>query len=197
MKLIINRTALILFLFVFITSAFADIPSPNKNSKNKTTKSDDVKIRMNITPDRNVTEATLIIPRSMLKQLAAGANGDDSLNAASTSRFNLTPMQTIMFGVFLSLSVVFGGVWFLRSRSQNRNTSRIAMAIATIALCGAATTAVYANAGPPPVARSITSKILIQDAQYYGVWGEVKVQVSDEARGIELRVPIPKEDKPK
>lgn len=196
MKLIINRIALILFLFAFTASAFADIPSPNKNSKNKPPKSKDVKIAMNITPDRNVTEATLIIPRSMLKQLVAQADGDDSLNAATTNRFNLTPMQTIMFGMFLSLSVVFGGVWFVRTRSQNRNASRIAIAIAMIALCGAAATAAYANAGPPPVARSITSKILIQDAQYYGVWGEVKVQVSDDARGIQLRVPVPKEDKP-
>lgn len=191
MKQYANRIALVLFLFAITMPALADIPSPNKNTNKKPPKTNDVKMRMNITPDRNINEATLIIPRSLLKQLAADLNDDDSLNAAATNRFNLTPTQAIMFGLFLSLSVIFGGVWFVRSRSQK--ASRVVVVIAMIALCGAAATAVYANAGPPPVARSITSKILIQDAQYYGVWGEVKVQVSNDTNRIELKVPIPKE----
>ena len=68
--------------------------------------------------------------------------------------------------------------------------------VAALALCGAAATAAYANAGPPPVARSLTSKILIQDAQWYGVYGQVKVEVVDDDDQIKLVLPKGKDEKP-
>jgi hypothetical protein len=58
-----------------------------------------------------------------------------------------------------------------------------------LALCGAGTSLVYANAGPPPVARSLTSKILIPEAMPYGVWGEVKVEIVESGNGVTLVLP--------
>jgi hypothetical protein len=59
-----------------------------------------------------------------------------------------------------------------------------------VALGGAAgATAVYANAGPPPVARSLTSKILIPDLSYWGASGTVKVEVVNDESLIMLVLP--------
>jgi hypothetical protein len=67
--------------------------------------------------------------------------------------------------------------------------------VAALALCGLAATAAYANAGPPPVARSLTSKILIEQAQWYGVYGDVKVEIVDDDQ-IRLVLPKGKDEKP-
>jgi hypothetical protein len=57
-------------------------------------------------------------------------------------------------------------------------------------------TLAYANAGPPPEARSITGKMFAQGVHWYNAgWGHVKLGVSDTER-IKLIVPNPKDDKP-
>jgi len=192
MKVPCNRIALVLISFVFTVTAFADIPSPNKNTK-KPPQPANSKVRMTVKPTRGVTEATLIIPRNLLKEMNAEANGDDSFNAATTSRFNMTGTQTIMFGLFLSASLIMGGVWFARSRVQNKNHPRVAMTIALIALFGATTTAVYANMLPTPIAgRSLTSKILAPELEgHWGAYGEVKIEYAESGTQIVLQLPIP------
>ncbi len=193
MKVLCNRIALVLISFVFTVTAFADIPSPNKNTK-KPPQPANSKVRMKVQPTKSVTEATLIIPRNLLKEMNAEANGgDDSLNAATTNRFNMSGTQTIMFGLFLSASLIMGGVWFARSHVQNKNHSRLAMSIAFIALFGATTTAVYANMLPTPIAgRSLTSKILATElAGHWGAYGEVKIEYVESGTQIVLQLPIP------
>lgn len=151
-------------------------------------------VRMQIRPDAEAKEAKLIIPRAVFEQLKAELDGDDSQAAAAAATapggFNPTPTQTAVAGLFLSLSLVAGGVWLVNLRASGRRVSRVASALLLVALGGAAgATAVYANAGPPPVARSLTSKILIPDLSYWGASGTVKVEVVKDESLIMLVLP--------
>jgi hypothetical protein len=71
-------------------------------------------------------------------------------------------------------------------------------ALAFAALGGAAAggVAVYANAGPPPAARSLTSKILSPDLSYWGASGVVKVEVANDESLIMLVLPKGKDAAP-
>jgi hypothetical protein len=192
MKCRVNFLALAALLLVTAVSASADVAPPDK-LKNKSPKVSPT-VGMLIQPDPKAGEAKLIIPRSVLEQMRAGLDGDDS-RAAALAFFNTGGAQTLMAGIFLSLAFAFGGVWLVRSRAQRR-LGPAALCVAALALCGVAATAAYANAGPPPVARSLTSKILIQDAMWYGAHGEVKVEITDERDFITLVLPKGKDEKP-
>lgn len=197
MKTWTSRIALALIIFSATTLAFADvIPPGGKGRHGRTRKPSGINARMHIVPDSSVTEAKLIIPQKVLQQLKAENDGDDSQNAAATNKFNFTKTQTLMVGLFLSLSIAFGGVWFARARSTEKKASRIVAGIALLAFVCATAMAAYANAGPPPVARSLTSKILIPEATYYGAWGDVNIEVVEEGEQIILKLPIPKDNPP-
>ena len=183
-----KRIALGALLLATSVSVLADVPNPNGH---KSSRSSNIRTFMHLSPDVHATEARLIIPRSLLTQMSAQTEGSDSQSAAAMQRiFNISGAQTIMAGIFLSLALAFGGVWLVRSRAASGKPARAALGIALLVLCGACAGVAYANAGPPPVARSLTSKILIQEAQPYGAGGEVKVEVSDDANTITLELPI-------
>jgi hypothetical protein len=194
MKRRVNYLVLAALLLATAVNAFADVRVPDKD-KNKSPKVSPFTAQMMIDPNTKSGEARLLIPRSVLEQMRAGLDGDGSRSSA-LAFFNTGGAQTIVAGLFLSLALAFGGLWLMRSRGQRR-LGPAALCVAALALCGVAATAVYANAGPPPVARSLTSKILIQDAKWYGVYGQVKVEVVDDDNQITLVLPRPKDDQPK
>jgi hypothetical protein len=96
--------------------------------------------------------------------------------------------------MFLSLAFVFGGIWFVRSGKAATKTGKILVLLAVIASVGSAATFVYANAGPPPEARSITGKMFSQAVHYYK-FGSGKIKLETKAdgdgEGVELIVPDP------
>jgi hypothetical protein len=188
MKHRINLFVLVALLLATAIPAFADIARPDTDKPQ--TQSSKVKTPMNIRPDNQEKEAKLLISRDVLRELSAGLEGSDSQNAARLGRFNNpSGTQTLMAGIFLSMAFAFGGVWFVHSRKQTNKLTRAALGVMILALCGAGTSLVYANAGPPPVARSLTSKILIPEATSYGVWGEVKIEIVETGSGITLVLP--------
>ena len=150
--------------------------------------------------DRNAKEARLIIPKSQIKKLRAELEqlDDDSDNTAAITEPGIfTRTRTIVSGMFLSLALVFGGVWFVRSgKAATRSGKALVVAFVTLGVASAATL-VYANAGPPPEARSITSKMFSQYVLSYGFGsGKIKLETGDTAQ-VELIVPDPKpEPKP-
>jgi hypothetical protein len=194
MKRRFKYLALAALLLATAVSAFADVRVPDKD-KNKSPKVQPFTAQMMIDPNTKSSEARLLIPREVLQQMRAGLDGEDARGSA-LAFFNTGGAQTVMAGLFLSLALAFGGVWLVRTRGRRR-LGTAALCVAAMALCGAAATAVYANAGPPAVARSLTSKILIQDAKWYGVYGQVKVEVTDDDDQIRLVLPRPKDDQPK
>ena len=122
---------------------------------------------------------------------------DDSDNtAAVVSPRSFTRTQTIVSGMFLSLAVIFGGLWFVRSGKAETRGAKSLVILAVIAGAVSAATFAYANAGPPPEARSITSKMFSQSVHMYGFgWGKIKLEIGDQDRPT-LIVPNPKTSTP-
>ena len=192
-----KRTFLIAAIITIAAVAtFADIARPEPAKSPKTKPSAGVMTTMDIRLDSDAKEARLIIPKSQLKQLRAQLDDMDDASdntAAATTSFSRT--QTIMSGAFLSLAIVFGGIWFARSGKSASKTVKTLVIGATIVGIASAATLVYANAGPPSDARSITGKMFAPAVHYYGFgWGQVRLETSDTDQRIQLIVPNPKAD---
>ena len=182
MKKLICLTVLTLMTTVI---AFADIPQP-KAPKAKPGRPATLEIKL----DHNAKQATLVIPKSQIKQLRAELEAMDTGSdntAALTS--GTTRIQTIVSGIFLSLAFIFGGMWFVRwGRASKPGKALIAIAVA-IGL-GSAVTLVFANVGPPFEARSITSKLFDRAVftPYRFASGKIKIETSD-SENVVLIVP--------
>lgn len=188
MKRFFWLTTLVLMASV---AAFADIARPDPTKTPKPPKGVDT--TMSIRLDRNATEVKLIIPKSQIKQLRAELEqlDDDSDNtAAVTQPSSFSRTQTIVSGAFLSLALVCGGMWFVRSGKATSNAGKSLVILAVVAGIGSAATLVYANAGPPPITK-ITSKIFDKaQFRFRDVSGPVKIETTNE-KTAELIVPDP------
>ena len=180
---------LCLFAAIFSLAAFADVrvpdtPKPTPAPKQKKALDGNLEIRL----DRNATEAKLIIPRSQLRQLRAELEELDT-DSGNTASAAFTRTQTIVSGLFLSLAFVFGGVWFMRSRSGKAGKTIAAAAL--LFMLGAAGSVALANVGPPPENRKITGKLFNREifSNWRSAYGKIKIEVSDQESIIELVVP--------
>ena len=177
---------------LMMTAAFAclaDIARPDRGSGRVEKPANSVMSEMMIKLDRNTTEAKLVIPRSHLTQLRAELNAiDDGGNSAVGSQ----RVQMIVSGTLISLAFVLGGLWFVRSGRKLGSTGSIAAIVALAGLSGGMATMIYANAGPPPEARTINGKMFSQSVHLYKFgFGKVRLELSDEDQ-IVLLVPDPK-----
>jgi hypothetical protein len=188
MNLISKLLVVSALLLTGTTIALADIPNPDPPKK-----SPDSMTRMRIVLDADQKQAKLVIPRSLLQQMRAGADGENATGSAAFSGgLSLNRTQTLAAGVFLSLALSFTGLWFItksKGSARLKNITVASLAVSGLLLTGMV---VRANAGPPTVARSLTSKVLIQEAQWYGVYGQVTVEVTNDGDEIKLVVPLVK-----
>jgi hypothetical protein len=194
----------LLFATVFVTlfslAALADIPRPSTPKPVKTPKqAKSIDTNLMIQLDRNAKEAKLIIPKSQIQRLRAELDELDggANNTAAVSRSSFTGTQTIVSGMFLTLAFVFGGVWLARSGKTVSKNGRALGIGAFLFLGGAFATFVFANAGPPPEARSITGKMFTQAVHTYKFGsGAIKLEMSTDPDedDVELIVPDPKDD---
>ena len=126
------KKALFLFALTVIFSSFAladirlpDTPTPKPPKSIDST--------MTIRFDKKAKDATLVIPKAQLKQLRAELEQlDNETNTASNAGFTRT--QTIVSGLFMSLAMVFGGVWLTRSRKINTKVGKTLIA-GTVLFC--------------------------------------------------------------
>ena len=190
-------TCLMAIVMLAASAAFANIANPNKPSKTPKAKSSpSIEARMNISLDRDAKEARLIIPRSEIKQLRAALDEmDDGADNTAEVTPGVSRTQTVVSGIFLSLALVFGGMWFVRSGRAATKTGKSLVALAVVAGLASAATYIYANAGPPPEARSITGKMFSQAVHIYkSGGGRVKLEAGDDDY-IKLVVPDPKDER--
>lgn len=175
--------------FLASVAVFADIARPQPNKDPKPVKSLDA--TMTIRLDRNAKAARLLIPKSQIKQLRAELeqmDGDSDNTAAVTTPGNFTRTQTIVSGTFLSLALVFGGMLFVRT---GKASGKALIILAVLAGLGTAATFVYANIGPPPEARSITSRLFNDKVftPYQFASGNIKIETVD-GGNLQLIVPV-------
>lgn len=192
MKRIFSLCAL---LAMFAAAAFADIrlpdtPKPTPSPKDQKAVEANMRIRL----DKNAADARLVIPKSQLKQLRAAL---DEADGSSNTALNITKTQTIVSGLFLSLAVIFGGVWFSRKRQTGGKMSRTVAAGAVLFLIGSAATFVYANIGPPTQLRTISGELFNRETfrGWNTAYGKVRIEISDGDGMIELIVPDKEEPK--
>lgn len=186
MKILITFIA----LMMFAGSAMADIARP-KTTPNKPAKVTSLDTRLDIRIRKDAKEAKLILSKAQLNQLRAELDSIDG-GATDTASSGITGTQTIAGGLFLSLAMVFAGVWFARS---GRISKPAAAGLVVLAVGGLATF-VYANAGPPPEARSITGKMFAPGMHYYKFGGgAIKLEISADEDNPVLIVPDPEEVK--
>ena len=188
--------SLCLMLALLSIANLADEAPPRPTPKPKANKAIDTTLYVQI--KRDAKDATLIIPKDQLKQLRAELEELD-VDSDNTASANFTKTQTIVSGMFLSLAFVFGGVWLVRSRKIDTKTSKTLVIGSVIFLSGAVATIVYANAGPPPEARTITNKFFSQGVNSYAFGsGKIKLETSSEVKVPTLIVPVANETpKPK
>lgn len=191
MKRVIYLTAAVL---LFSVAGFANVARPDTSPKNAKKKSIDTMMMIHLKEDAK--EATLVIPRKQIQQLRAQLDelDDGSNTAAVVSGDEFTRTQTVVSGLFLSLAIVFGGMWFIKSGKNATNTGRTLAIITILACVGSAATFVFGNAGPPPEARSITGKMFAQGVHIYGFGsGKIRLEISnDDKEYVDLIVPNPK-----
>ncbi len=169
----------------------ADIALPPENKNTNTTPA---KARVDRLPLREMVierkkletpEVRLQIPQSMLKQLNAAGLTDGAPNqtAAVSSR---RPFQTIVAGLFMSLSVAFAGLWLIRSRRSPANRLAVGL-ILTLAATGLLSVIVYANIRPP--VRYGDPGTLPRAVSGEALSGMVRVEVVAEGNNIKLILP--------
>ena len=96
------------------------LPPVNNNTNTRPAKArvDRLPLREMVIERRKLEtpEVRLQIPQSMLKQLSAeGLPEDGTVQTAAATVSSVRPFQTIVAGLFLSLSVAFAGLWLVRS----------------------------------------------------------------------------------
>jgi hypothetical protein len=187
MKLRLCSLALALFAFAPLT-VFADISPPEPVATPRPVKRTLPAARMLIESSKDATEARLQISQSVLRELRAEIDGDSATDAAATINSS-RQMQTIIAGVFLSLSLAFAGVFIARTRS--RATKQVATGVLVVfAVAGALAFNALANARPPEprfVDAGSLPRAAKPDEQLNGV---VRVEIVPEGRAIKLIVPV-------
>jgi hypothetical protein len=174
-------------------TALADVRLPDNlrpkaNTNSSRTNNGNVS-RMTIEARDGAEASRLQIPRTVLRQLRAELEGEDAMVAGSFGS-GASPLQTIVAGVFLSLTVIFGGVWLLRMK-RGATVRRVAtLGVFVCALCASAATAVVlANIAPPrrTVYWPDTLSRAVQDGAR--LEGPVRVEIVDGGTDIKLIVP--------
>jgi len=175
-------------------TALADVPRPKPKPTETPKQANVIDGRLNIYIKKDATEARLVISQDLIKPLRAQLDEMDNDNDAAGSLTKgdsgiFGRVQTIVSGAFLSLAIVFGGVWFFRSKRAA--DTRVKTVVMMIAVAGVASTATYvfANAGPPTTIRSITGKIFSEPVRNYGyAFGKIKIETAKDG-GVTLIVP--------
>lgn len=191
MKLRLCSLALAFFAFTPLT-AFADIalPEPKPTATPRTSNRALPRARMLIESRKDAPEARLQIPQSILRQLRAEIESDSVPTTAAANASSPRQTQTIIAGVFLSLSLAFAGVFIARSRS--RTTKQVAVgALVVFAVAGALAFKALANARPPelPINAGSLPRATKPDEQLNGM---VRVEIVPEGSEIKLIVPAAK-----
>lgn len=189
-----KRLLIPVLLLLFTTTALADIARPDRSPK-PPKKPAAVDTYLSIKLDRDAKEARLIVPRSQLQALRAELDAiDNGTETAAITSGGISKLQTVLSGLFISLAIVFAGIWF--ARSGRLSTKTAAAGSIVLAFAGLAAIA-YGNAGPPAEARSITGKMFAPAMHIYKFGGGmIKLEVSDDEDQVQLIVPDPQEVKP-
>lgn len=172
-------------VLMFATAAFADIrPMPMPTPQPAPAPMGANEAQMAIAVSRGGDpEATLMISRALLDRINAAEQASKPATAATAFT-----SQTIVGGIFISLALVFGGVWLARS---NGNGSKPAVGIVVLAVIGMGTTLAIGNIAPP---RRVGLDADILDKKMVGrieAGGKVKIEITGNNSRNEVTLLLP------
>lgn len=158
------------------------VPKPSPGKPKAPTETEGPMMDLQIQIDDRVSEPTLVVKRAALARLNSPQG-----ESASTGGQGIDS-GTVIGGAFLSLALVFGGVWAVRSNSR---TGKIAGLVLVMAAVGGVT-AVFADLAPP-TPMPITQELFSPQLNGWAVAkGGVKVVVRDDERGPDFRLVVPR-----
>lgn len=188
MKQILMFGTIGLILLASNVSAYADVaipkPSPQKGKVVMTT-------GLEVATDANSFDARLQIPRSRLGELRA-ALASEGGDGSALGGIAYSSARTIVAGLFMFLSLSFGGV-LMAHAGQSRGQKIIAAVMLGTALIAATAIITQANAGPPPsyVWRNLSQNLNAGRSTH----GPLKIEIVAEDNGIKLILPLKAVDK--
>jgi hypothetical protein len=183
MKIIFSLFALVT---CFSLTSFADVRPPGTPPPTPAPKERDASLTIEL--DKSAKDVRLVIPKAQVRALRAQLDEIDAEPAAATAGW--TRAQVVFSGLFMSLGIVFAGVWLARSRKISTKT---AVAGAVLFLSGAALMT-FANVPPEVYPNYLTDKIFSDEFRDYEKGSTpVKISVSDKEREFRLIFPREKE----
>ncbi len=141
--------------------------------------------------DKDAKEARLIIPNSLIRSLQneMGTSGSFLSPNLINDQPTVSRIGTIIGGLLMALSFLFGGLWLIRHRKLSVPNRAVIAFILSLTGIGTASL-VYANAGPPPEVGVITGKIFSSTVQASKqALGEIRIETTNEGDSIKLIVP--------
>jgi hypothetical protein len=184
MKQLFIYSAISLIILAGAISVYADLAPPPKP------KPVNGKVIMNtgleVIPDAKAYDARLQIPRARLGELRA-ALANEGRDESATLGIANNPTRTIIAGLFLFMSLSFGGVWLARS-GQTRIQKIVAAVMLGTAVIAATAIITQGNVAPPQgyVWRNLPQNLNAGRPTN----GPLKIEIVEEDDVIRLIVPL-------
>ncbi len=186
MKTTATLTVFALLIFCAATITRADIARPEPKPTDPRPSKHVLTTGLEIVPDSKTYNARLQISEAALKELLAASSGGATTQSFG-QRITGSASNTIIAGVFLFLSLSFGGVWLARSSGGSRSHKAVAAILVACATVSTAAIIAQGNAGPPQsyLWRNLTKNLSTSKATR----GPINVEIVTEGDGIKLIVP--------
>ena len=186
MKITATLTSLVLLVIATGTFARADIARPEPKPTQPRPSKHVLTTGLEIVPDSKTYNARLQISEAALMELREATSGGTTTQSFG-QRITGSASNTIVAGLFLFLSISFGGVWLARSSGNGRSHKAVAAILVACATLSTAAIIAQGNAGPPPsyLWRNLTKNLSASKTTS----GPINVEIVTEGDGIKLIVP--------
>lgn len=186
MKTTATLTGLVLLLVCMATLVRADIARPEPKPTQPQPGKQILTTGLQIVPDSKTWNARLQISEATLKELREATNPGATTQSFG-QRMSGSSTNTIMAGLFLFLSISFGGVWLTRSSGKTKSHKAVAAILVACATASTAAIIAQGNAGPPPSYhwRNLSKNLGTSKATS----GPIDIEIVPGESGIRLVVP--------
>lgn len=186
MKTITTLTLFALLIISTVTVSRADIARPQPKPTEPRPSKHLLSTGIEIVPDSKTYNARLQISEAMLKELRDAASSGATTQSFG-QRITGSSANTIIAGLFLFMSISFGGVWLARSSGKSKSHKAVAAVLVACATVSAAAIIAQGNAGPPPsyLWRNLTKNLNANKTTH----GPINVEIIPDGEGIKLIVP--------
>ena len=186
MRITATLTSLVLLVLCTAALVRADIARPEPKPTQPGPTKHVLTTGLQIVPDSKTYNARLQISESALKELRE-AMSSGATTKSFGQRITGSASNTIVAGLFLFLSISFGGVWLARSSGRTRSHKAVAAILVACATVSTAAIIAQGNAGPPPsyLWRNLSKNLSTSKTTS----GPIDIEIVTEGHGVKLIVP--------